>query len=464
MEFYYRADIFEQYGLDGARRRGTSTPQVAEQLHTADPTKYLGTFSADGRRLVHRPRAAGRRLVVGHRRRRLDGRHRRRRPRRRSPTYWGDLVEQGVIDNKPMYTPEWNAALNDGTQVGWVSRHLGARASWRATPPTPPGKWKMAPMPQWDAGDDRDRQLGRLGHRGDHAVRAPGRGREVHHLAEHLARRASNLLVQDGRRLPGRHPGAGRGALRAAGVLLEPAGLLHDRRARSRRPCSRSPTARTSTSPTRPTTTSSARPPSRRRPPPSSTPLTAMQKITVDDLKNSRLHGHGVSRTRRPPAPLAGGRPRSTRRPEPQAATAVSTVPRPTPRAPHRRAHAVAGARSRPYVLPRPGDDPVRRSSSPLPIGYAGLPEPAHDQGQRARPGCGRPHRGLGRVRQLRARADRPRVHRVASCRVGLYGLIARARRCSASRCSSRCCSTRAARAPRASRGSRSSCRTRCPP
>ena len=35
--------------------------------------------------------------------------------------YWGGLVQEGVIDNKPMYTPEWNAALNDGTQVGWVS-------------------------------------------------------------------------------------------------------------------------------------------------------------------------------------------------------------------------------------------------------------------------------------------------------------------------------------------------------
>ncbi len=36
-------------------------------------------------------------------------------------SFWGNLVEQGVIDNTPMYTPGWNKALNNGTQVGWVS-------------------------------------------------------------------------------------------------------------------------------------------------------------------------------------------------------------------------------------------------------------------------------------------------------------------------------------------------------
>ena len=63
--------------------------------------------------------------------------------------YWGGLVEDGVIDNKPMYTPEWNAALNDGTQVGWVERGLGAgRAGGNAAETK--GKWAMAPLPQWD--------------------------------------------------------------------------------------------------------------------------------------------------------------------------------------------------------------------------------------------------------------------------------------------------------------------------
>jgi len=59
-------------------------------------------------------------------------------------------VEKGVVDNKPMYTPEWNAALNDGTQVGWVSA-VWAPGVLEGSAKDTKGKWKAAPMPQWDA-------------------------------------------------------------------------------------------------------------------------------------------------------------------------------------------------------------------------------------------------------------------------------------------------------------------------
>ncbi len=88
--------------------------------------------------------------------------------------YWGGLVQEGVIDNKPMYTPEWNAALNDGTQVGWLGavwgpgvlegnagRHQG-QVEGRAA----------AAVGRRAAGQ---RQLGRLGHQRHHAEQAQGR-------------------------------------------------------------------------------------------------------------------------------------------------------------------------------------------------------------------------------------------------------------------------------------------------
>ena len=49
-----------------------------------------------------------------------------------------------------MYTPEWNAALNDGSQVGWLSA-VWAPGVLAGNAPDTEGKWKMAPMPQWDA-------------------------------------------------------------------------------------------------------------------------------------------------------------------------------------------------------------------------------------------------------------------------------------------------------------------------
>src|SRR5450830_1671989 len=45
MEFYYRADVFDQLGLT-VPTTWAEFADVAAKLHTADPTKYLGTFSA----------------------------------------------------------------------------------------------------------------------------------------------------------------------------------------------------------------------------------------------------------------------------------------------------------------------------------------------------------------------------------------------------------------------------------
>ena len=150
MQFYYRADIFESLGLT-VPTTWDEYADVAAQLHTADPTKYLGTFSAaDAGWFTGLAQQAGASWWG------IDG---------ESWTvsidddatlkvadYWGGLVESGVIDNKPMYTPEWNAALNDGSQAGWLSA-VWAPGVLEGNAPDTAGLWAMAPMPQWDAGD-----------------------------------------------------------------------------------------------------------------------------------------------------------------------------------------------------------------------------------------------------------------------------------------------------------------------
>lgn len=150
MQFYYRADIFEQLGLE-VPQTWDEYAQVAEQLHTADPTKYLGTFSANDAGwftgLAQQAGASwwgidGDSWTVD-----IDSG-----PTQQVAEYWGGLVEQGVIDNKPMYTPEWNAALNDGSQVGWLSA-IWAPGVLEGNAPDTAGQWAMAPMPQWEAGD-----------------------------------------------------------------------------------------------------------------------------------------------------------------------------------------------------------------------------------------------------------------------------------------------------------------------
>jgi ABC-type glycerol-3-phosphate transport system substrate-binding protein len=68
--------------------------------------------------------------------------------------YWGGLVSEGVIDGKPMFTPEWNKALNDGTYLVWPSA-VWAPGVLAGNAAKTKGKWEMAAMPQWAAGENK---------------------------------------------------------------------------------------------------------------------------------------------------------------------------------------------------------------------------------------------------------------------------------------------------------------------
>lgn len=70
---------------------------------------------------------------------------------RKVAAFWGGLVAEGVVDNQPMYTPAWNKALDDGTQIAWVSG-VWAPGTLTTAAPSTKGKWKMAALPQWTAG------------------------------------------------------------------------------------------------------------------------------------------------------------------------------------------------------------------------------------------------------------------------------------------------------------------------
>jgi multiple sugar transport system substrate-binding protein len=147
MEFYYRADVFDQLGLK-VPTTWAEYADVAAKLHAADPTKYLGTFSAaDAGWFTGLAQQAGASWWG------VDGNawtvSINDAATLKVADYWGGLVESGVIDNKPMYTPEWNASLNNGTQVGWLSA-VWAPGVLTGDAADTAGKWKMAPLPQWD--------------------------------------------------------------------------------------------------------------------------------------------------------------------------------------------------------------------------------------------------------------------------------------------------------------------------
>jgi len=152
MMLYYRADEFTRLGLT-VPKTWDEFSAVAQQVRTKSPKQYLTTFSsADPGWFVGLSQQAGAnwwgvsgttwKVSVN------DA------ATKKVADYWGGLVSQGLIDKQPMYTPEWNKALNDGTLIAWPSAVWGPGVLSGNAADTK-GKWKIAPLPQWSAGDSK---------------------------------------------------------------------------------------------------------------------------------------------------------------------------------------------------------------------------------------------------------------------------------------------------------------------
>lgn len=66
--------------------------------------------------------------------------------------YWQNLIDNDEVAAYPPWTDEWNNAYNSGELWTWVSAVWGANSISSGAPDTA-GKWAVAPMPQWEAGD-----------------------------------------------------------------------------------------------------------------------------------------------------------------------------------------------------------------------------------------------------------------------------------------------------------------------
>ena len=65
-------------------------------------------------------------------------------------SYWGDLIKDGSVSADPDFTDQWFQALNRGQYATWLTAAWGPvflSGSAKSTS----GKWRAAPLPQWDA-------------------------------------------------------------------------------------------------------------------------------------------------------------------------------------------------------------------------------------------------------------------------------------------------------------------------
>jgi multiple sugar transport system substrate-binding protein len=66
-------------------------------------------------------------------------------------SYWGGLVSEGVVSTDPDFDSTWYQGLNTGKYASWLTGAWGP-VFLSANAPATAGKWRAAPLPQWEAG------------------------------------------------------------------------------------------------------------------------------------------------------------------------------------------------------------------------------------------------------------------------------------------------------------------------
>jgi multiple sugar transport system substrate-binding protein len=152
MMLFYRADLFGKYDLK-APATWDEFAKTARELRRKDSGRHLTTFSSsDPGWFAGLAQQAGAswwnvsgdtwKVSVN------DA------ATKKVADFWGGLVKEGAVDDQPMYTPQWNKALGDGTLVAWPSA-VWAPGVLEGVAAKTKGKWAMAPLPQWKAGEQR---------------------------------------------------------------------------------------------------------------------------------------------------------------------------------------------------------------------------------------------------------------------------------------------------------------------
>ena len=148
MGMLYRADLFEKYKID-VPRTWDEFAAAARKLHAADPKVYLTDMAANEQGAWH-----GLMWQAGSKAYSVNGTTVglavNDAASKKVADYWGGLSKEGVIATDPDFTDTWFQGLNNGKYATWLTAawgpvFLGGSAKSTA------GKWRAAPLPQWDA-------------------------------------------------------------------------------------------------------------------------------------------------------------------------------------------------------------------------------------------------------------------------------------------------------------------------
>ncbi|MFJ9565163.1 ABC transporter substrate-binding protein [Streptomyces fuscichromogenes] len=158
MGLLYRADIFAKHGIKPPKT-WDEFAAAARTLHKADPSVYLTNLAENEAAAWH-----GLLWQAGAKPYSLTSKsdisiHVNDGVSQRLGDYWGGLATEGVISTDPDFTDAWYAGLNKGKYATWITAAWGPAflsGSAKATA----GKWRAAPLPQWDTTNPNDGNWG----------------------------------------------------------------------------------------------------------------------------------------------------------------------------------------------------------------------------------------------------------------------------------------------------------------
>lgn len=153
MALFYRKDIFDKLGI-AAPATWDEYATAAEKIHADDPDRYITFFSqSDPNWYTGLFWQAGAQLfdtsgdsvgVTISPNDQVD----------QVNSYWQGLIDEGLVaTNLQGFSTELYKAWNDGDVVSWISAAWGY-GTIRDNAPATAGKWAVAPMPQFTAGDN----------------------------------------------------------------------------------------------------------------------------------------------------------------------------------------------------------------------------------------------------------------------------------------------------------------------
>ncbi|TMD23899.1 MAG: extracellular solute-binding protein [Chloroflexi bacterium] len=157
MGLWYRQDIFQKYNLP-VPTTWTQYADDAAKLHAADPNEYITDFAVnDPGWFVGLTWQAGAQLFgINGQSWKVSINH----PQAQQvASYWQNLLSKKLVKTEPVFEAAWYHDLQTGTVATWISPVWGG-GTISTNAPQAAGKWRAAPIPQWQAGQTTDGNQG----------------------------------------------------------------------------------------------------------------------------------------------------------------------------------------------------------------------------------------------------------------------------------------------------------------